>query len=647
MRWLRTHFRAIAGLLAVVVVLVATNASSPMPAVHGDGYYTYLWARTLVYDHDAKFENDYKLCGDPWGLADSPVGKNVNYWNLGPALFWAPILWVDGKVSAARNSPDPRVAAGCGGPLAERAVYGSMVAGALTILIGFLAARKRFGETPALFAAAAIGLLTSLAYYSTMMLSYGHAASSFGGGLFVLVWAGSRENRTTRGWALLGATLGLALLMRSQNAILGLLPFFDWCLEAARLAWRGLRGDARGGARKNARGLGLHVLRGVLFAVAMAVVFSPQLFAWKQMSGKWLTMTQGEHYMRWAFPSPMRSLFSAAAGLYPWNPILYPATLGLFLMLFRRTTRAVAIGLLVLCALDVYVVSCVYDWWGSIGFPGRRYDLFAVPMTIGLAALVRELIELDRRRRGVGVALAASMAFVLGGVGNFGVQFGIAKLMRADLPRESPYHWNETFAFANGPLWKLVGNPLTWPASLPFAIRYGAHPRRWDVVGGPEFFYHDHQTLDRRASMASLDFADVQSWSYLDGTFREPVVVASGHSARMAESGTARILLPLHWPDAGAFVINATALGYGDGAPIKLGMSVNDVDVGTQALEAGTERAVRFALAKGVTRHGTNEVVLRIDGGQVAFHRLEIFDRSPSPADVQKAREAERAALKK
>lgn len=633
---MRKHFRAIAGLLAIVVVLAVTNASSPMPAVHGDGYYTYLWARTLVYDHDAKFENDYKLCGDPWGLANSPVGKNVNYWNLGPALFWAPILWVDSKVSAARKSPDPRIAAGCGGPLAERAVLGSLVAGALTILLGFLAARKRYGETPALFAAAAIGLLTSLTYYSTMMLSYGHAASSFAGGLFVLVWAGSREKRSTGGWALLGATLGLSLLMRSQNAILALLPFADWCIEAARRGWR-----------RDARGLGIHVLRGVLFAVAMAVVFSPQLFFWKQNSGKWLTMTQGEHYMRWGLPSPMRSLFSAAAGLYPWNPILYPATLGLFTMLFRRTTRAVAIGLLVLFALDVYVVSCVYDWWGSIGFPGRRYDLMTVPMTIGLAALVRELIELDRRRRGVGIAIAASMAFVLGGIGNFGAQYGIAKLMRADLPRESPYHWNETFAFANGPIWKLVGNPLTWPASLPFALRYGVHPRRWDVVGAPELFYHDHQTLERRANEAVLDFAEVQSWNYLDGTFREPVVFASGHASRVAEPGTARILLPLHWPDAGAFVINATAQGYGDGAPIQLGMTVNDVWIGTQAIEPGAERSVRFALAKGVTHNGTNEVVLRIDGGALAFHRLEILDRSPSPADVQRAREAERAASKK
>src|SRR5271168_2012406 len=60
-----------------------------------DGYYTWLFARSITYDHDIDFTNDYALCGDP-------QGKNIlrgtrhpdNPFYIGPSVDWVPVLAV-------------------------------------------------------------------------------------------------------------------------------------------------------------------------------------------------------------------------------------------------------------------------------------------------------------------------------------------------------------------------------------------------------------------------------------------------------------------------------------------------------------------------------------------------------------------------
>jgi hypothetical protein len=623
-------------LTAVVATVLVMQASSPMPAVHGDGYYTYLWARTLVYDHDTDFANDYAICGDPGGFGDLPVGKNVNLWNMGAALFWVPILAVDRHVSSAKDDPDPRVVAGCKGALPERAVRGSTIAGLLTILLGYLAARRRFGEWPAIFGASVIGLSTLMTYYTTMMLSYGHAASSFAGALFLYLWDGSRPQRSTVRWALLGASLGLAMLMRSQNAVLVVLPLFDWCVTARRLA-----GGSAGA--KAPRNLALHVAVGLLFVVVAVAVYSPQMFYCKKVSGHWFTVLQSESYMRWGTPNMLRVLFSAGNGLFPWNPILYPATLGLFLLLRRPAFRSLGVALLVLFALDTYVVSCVWDWWGSIGYPGRRFDLMMAPFMLGLAAFAQRFAELARRRRRSMLTLVAVGTMLACVESAWGVQYGLAKAMRTDLARQSPESWKESFAYGAATLWSSVGNPLTWPASLPFALKWGVHPRRWDVLGGPELFYHEERSLQRRSGESNVWFDNAQHADYLDG-WRKPVEMLDEMRVRYLAPGRGRILVPLHYPDAGAFKLrvaiastaNATANAT---APATIALEVNGTKFPPQVVAAGGIREVQFDLAPGVTHHGINEVFVTVAGAEVGFERMEILDRSPSPEDAQRLRD--------
>lgn len=627
--------------LAVVLTLVglsyvALAIANPMGAtIHGDGYYTYLWARTIVFDGDISFHDDYRTCLDPWDLANAPVADDVNYWNMGPAIFWIPPLAWDrfvGHPSLEAGTPHERNA--CIGPVPERSVRGSLVAGLLTVLVGFFGARRLTGPWPAAFGAIAGGLLTSLPYYATTMLSYGHAASSFGCGVFFVTWdRWRRDPLRPRGWIAMGAALGLAMLMRSQNAILVVLPLATWCISAVRLG----RADGSVAERSRARSLGRHVLVGVLFVLCLLAVFSPQMLYLQLATGQPFDVSQGEHYMRWGSPRIANALFSTGAGLFTWSPVMYPAVVGWIVLVARRHTRAIGVALLAVFAIDTYVVASVYDWWGSVGFPGRRFDMLIVPTMYGLAAFASALRRVAWRRRGFGLALTGALFVSVLFPWNAALIAGIAKSVRIDQARPAPMHWGAIFHELSHPPWRSVGNPLAWPASIPFAIEHDTHPRAWDVVGSQELFYHDHQTLERREAESTLDLGAGWTEGYTVGTFQREPMRLNGRDVRLAAAGRARVLLPLHWPHLGAITLDVSPVGEGASAHVRC--TLNGVACGRELVDQ-PRQTLRFEIPHGASFHGVNELVLSLDG-PVAFGRVQLFDPDPPPTIEQRKRNAE------
>ncbi len=613
------------GFAALFGLYVALAAANPMESsVHGDGYYTYLWARSLVFDGDLDFHEDYRLCPDPWSMARQPVGEDINHWNMGPALFWVPILAFDRLTHPATASPDPHRANGCLPPISQRAVYGSLLAGWLTMLLGFLTARRHFGAGSAFVGAAGVGVLTSLTYYATMMLSYGHAGSSFGAGLAVYTWDRYRDRPSAKGWALQGLALGVAMLMRSQNAILVLLPLGSWLAQA----WRSPRPGA----------LARHVGAGVLFAALMLVIFSPQLwFAWHTL-GDPFAMSQGENFMRWDRPRMLGALFSAN-GLVPWAPVHVLVFAGLAALALRRRTRALGVGLLVVTLANTYVVAAVYDWWGAVGFPGRRFDTLAVPFMVGLAGFAHEVWRFSvRRRAAASLALVTAGAVVVLGFLNVSTSVGVAGALRTHLPLASPTHWAGVLGRSFGPVWKTLGNPLTWPASIPFAIEHGVHPRRWDVLGGPELFFHEYQTLLRNAGPSRIDFRADDSIHYVDGpSAGEAIETHGGQRGVILRPGSSRVLLPLHYGHVGRLELTVASLAPDEGRSA-VGLTVNGVGIATAAVPAGRREVLAFTLPWGVTREGMNEAWIWVDGGSVVLSELELFDHEPSPHLQQEER---------
>src|SRR6185436_10580749 len=104
--------------------------------------------------------------------------------------------------------------------------------------------------------------------------------------------------------------------------------------------------------------------------------------------------------------------------------------------------------------------------------------------------------------------------------------------------------------------------------------------------------------------------------------------------------GRARILMPLHYPDAGALSFSVL-ITRADG-DVTLALEVNGRAIAKQAIEGEGKREIVFKLEPDTTRHGINELFVTVDGGTLGFERMDILDRTPTPADRQRERDAVR-----
>lgn len=612
---------------AAMLVVVLLNPGTTN--IHGDGYYTYLWARSIVFDGDLDFEHDYTFCGDPWGMLHMPHGDAWNQWNPGPSIFWIPILlWdrVTGHPALEEGSPRERVA--CLGPVAERAVNGSTVAGLLAFLLSYLAARRRFAEGPALLGAAVASFMSPVAFYAALLPSYGHAASACTSGLCVWLWDRERARLATpghaaRSWLMLGAAIGIAMLVRPQNAILAVLPLFTWLGAARRLSGAG-----------EGRALARHVGLGFAFALAAVLLFSPQLWFWYSHTGELFVVPQSEHYMRWSAPRVWQTLFSSQAGLLTWSPFLYTSVIGLLVAAWRPQTRAFGLPLLVVFAIHTYVAACVMDWWGGAAYPGRRFDSMVVPMAIGTACLASAIVERGRISPGLFPRLAGMVTVVIGGIWSAGAYaYLVYSPPEIHTPGRSAAAFGATIDHVTEPVWEGIGNPLALPASIPFAIRYGLSPRAWDVAGAPELFFHHWLTMERSGFDWRFDFLERHA-ELLTG-FAPEVEPVGGRRVRMMTGEHARALVPIGWPSLGGLDLDV-AVPPDDADGVHLWAEIDGEDMGSVHVRPGASR-VRLRTS-GLSGHeGFCVLRLRVVGGRIGMATADLVDSEPAPSVLQAA----------
>lgn len=635
---------------AVLLALVAGNPQSS--AVHGDGYYTYLWARSIVYDRDVDFANDYTTCTDPWGMASMPHGLAMNQWSPGAAVFFAPILLFDlATHHPALDNADPLVANACIGALAERAVHGSVVAGLLVLLLSFLAARRFSSDGVAGAAAMAALLGGPVIYYATVLLSYGHAASAALGGLAVWAWIRERAPREGRdtteaprvsgpAWIGMGAALGLAMLARPQNAVLVILPLWHW-IEIAIATLRERRStkaDATwmdGDAWKR---LAPHIGWGFAFTAALLATFGLQLYQWWSSTGELFLVPQGDYYLRPESPRVMNLLFSSANGLFTYCPLAYVAVGGLIALALRRRTRGIGVPLLLVLVITTWLNACVADWWGAVGFAARRYDAMTVPFAIGIATAISELVALTRTRPRLAPAVWVGTVIVLGAGATSASAMVVAMGYRSDIAQGSPELWARDTQGAQRGVWDAVGNPLAWPASIPFALEHGVHPRVWDQASMPELFFHRWLTLETQRDLTSLDLSGQHALLAIG--FDDAVQTDHG-SFRTPTHGGGRVLVPISYPYIGSVRLEVDAhpdvLDAERHGSVSVWLALDDEVLGTFQVRRG-QAHLDVPVAR--PHEGIVELRLAVAGGTLGIARLELRDRTPHPQIAQARRNA-------
>jgi hypothetical protein len=176
----RSPWTALVTLASYAIFATLYSTTPTAHSVASDGHYTWLYTRSLVFDHDIDFKNDYALCGDFYNKGvDRGTGHVDNPFYVGPVVVWAPILWTLKHTVTLPQGAPPDVTGACSGPLVKTTLGVGPLLGALTILMMARLARRHASDGAAALAAGLLGLCTTLAAYAAVMPSYSHVHDAF------------------------------------------------------------------------------------------------------------------------------------------------------------------------------------------------------------------------------------------------------------------------------------------------------------------------------------------------------------------------------------------------------------------------------------------------------------------------------------
>ena len=379
-------------------------------------YFAYL--RSLWFDHDLSFENEYRYFYDR-GIAKSDgfhetflerqteTGRRINFATIGCAILWTPFYGAGHAIALASGAvPD-----GYSKPYVGAVAFASAVYGFAAVVLSILSAR-RLG-LDAFVPALAIWIGTPLLFYMYIAPPFSHACSAFGVALFIYVWLRVREEWSPRGLAALGATAALMAMIREQDAFFVVGPALDWALGF------GLPQSLKPKAQSL-----------IAAAVAFVIVFAPQAAAYLVLNGHIGPHSSVAHKMTWTAPHALQVLFSPEHGFLFWTPLAAVALAGLLV----RRQRVFAL-LLVMAAFQVYVAGSVESWTVAGAFGQRRFIALTAILIVGLSVLWRSAQSRVART-------VLTIVLVLGVYWNLAmtVEFAVGLMDRQKLePRKNAY----------------------------------------------------------------------------------------------------------------------------------------------------------------------------------------------------------------
>jgi hypothetical protein len=565
--------------------------------LQSDGFYYFSYLRSLAFDRDVDFANDYRLLGlddKPHLFVATPTGHAQSAASIGPAILWAPFFGVGHLVARSLSARHPDIDTnGISFPYRQAVCIAGLFYGLIGCWFCFRLVRRFYGAALGGLAVALTVTGSFLLWYLVKEPSMTHGPSMAAVAAFVWRWLATRDERVSavmaaeghplrplRQWAWLGIVAGIMTLIRWQNALFAVLPAID----AAVALVRALRtGDAAHTRRL--------LIGGVAFCICATLAFVPQMVAWRAIYGSWLAVSPLGPQIRWFDPQLADILWSSRNGLLSWSPILYAGAIGFAMFVWRQP--AVGVPMLAGMVLMTYFNACIQDWWGSDGFGGRRFDGTIPFFALGVAAAASSAAELAKRHplRTVAIGGAALVMWNLtlmnaaqSGVFRLGtaVSFGAT----AEAQGRAFHQW--------------FGNPFTYPASLVFAIRNRVPPARYDLLSANRFLSDPLRPYGR------VDIGGDDE-SVLGAGWHGPE--AEGATTFRWAASPADVLIPLDHPAGLLVQVRLHAFSYPGSAPQAIGLSVNGHVVPSVGVGAGWE-TVEFTTDATIWRGGVNRVQL-------------------------------------
>lgn len=560
--------------------------------LQSDGFYYFAYLRSIVFDRDVNFVNDYTLLGlndKPQLFTPTRTGHAQSAASIGPAILWAPFFAAGHLVARDLGARHPEIDAnGISFPYRQSVCVASLFYGLIGCWFCFGIARRYFAPALAAFAVTITVTGSFLLWYLVKEPSMTHGPSMMAVAAFVWAWLATRDSRLAPGggrkraseWAWLGAIAGLMTLIRWQNALFAVLPAYD-AIVALRTAVRTRDTDAAARA----------LVSGLIFTACATIVFSPQLLAWHSIYGQWFAVSPIGPQLRWSDPHLVDILWSSRNGLFSWSPVLYLGAIGLLLFAFEQP--AIGVPMVLVVALMTFFNSCIQDWWGSDGFGGRRFDGTIPFFTVGMGVVAVHAMSWTRRHplRALSFGAAALVLWNLTLIS--AANEGVFRL-------GTTVSFGDTSAAQARAFHRWFGNPFTYPASLVFALRNGLPPARYDLLSANRFLGDPARPYGR------VDVGADDTWLLEEG-WHGPE--HDGEITFRWAFSPAVVLIPLDHAAPLRVQVRLHSFGYPGAPPQTLTVSVNGHTFGPVPVHDGWE-TLEFATDADAWRSGVNRLRL-------------------------------------
>lgn len=333
-------------------------------------YYAYLPAAFIYHDITLKFvkEQKVKYWNKFWPLPADNGGLYIKT-SMGLAMMYSPFFF--GAHLYAKCTAEP--ANGFSHPYQVAILLSSIFYGITGLLFLKKTLSRYFNDAITGFTLFITALGTNLFAYVTIEAGMSHAYSFCLINIFLWLIVKWYERPAFKYALPLGLTLGLIILIRPTNILIGIVFILygvtKWNDAVTNLTrfWR-------------------HKGHLAVAAAAIFLVWLPQLLYWKHATGHWLFFSYAGERFFFNQPHIIEGLFGYRKGWFLYTPVMAFAVAGLLMM--RKKIPEYFTGTLVFITLFIYVTLSWWAWWYGGGFGLRAFiDIYGL-MALPLASLI-------------------------------------------------------------------------------------------------------------------------------------------------------------------------------------------------------------------------------------------------------------------
>jgi hypothetical protein len=147
----------------------------------------------------------------------------------------------------------------------------------------------------------------------------------------------------------------------------------------------------------------------ILMGLTAAIVFIPQLIAYRVITGQFGPSKVVSSKFNWTSPNALNVLFAPDHGLILWTPIVAVGLVGLVFL--WRHDRLLTAALAVAFFLQVYIAGSFLTWQSAGSFGQRRFINSTAIFVLGLVALVSWLLAKGAPRWALGALVVLFVAW--------------------------------------------------------------------------------------------------------------------------------------------------------------------------------------------------------------------------------------------